>query len=591
MKKITILIILLGFYGYSQSTIEGFIFDKKTNESLPYATIKIISSSNYYTITNEDGMFEVYSKFANDSIEVRFLGFKTKKIPLSYFKNNSKLYLTPNVNQLNEVIIVANKNNNYSYDLLNRLIQKYRNKNSVTESKAYLSLTSSARGIPIEHIEGFYNSEQSLSEGIIDLKIKSGRFGQNKSFPFYSIHNTAILTDFQFFQNSNQILPFYPGNMSLNSIKGKYIVKIDKCDNCSYNDMLISFVPKKPNGRLFFGKILFDKENLIIKKMELGIQDPVTKQLSSIIENDVITPKEINITILFNPINFSQIQSMDFNFVIYYNSKESFEIINSNSFLYFYDYDSPYQKPYFTNNINFNNDYDKILALHASEEFWNLNYQFPKSFNQKKSLSFLDKYGYIINFTNTIPLDYIEYVKPSVLSWSSQHKFKWEIINETIHKDKKEIDKRFYKQGATKATDNEAFSISDLKNKSANSDILEEFKFSYMLDTYINENGERQYVTRTLFDRNSSYCKFNRIKNKLVYIGLIFDVYEVYNQRLKNEISNEMTYEEAKILCDKKFEEASITVEKMKNETNSGLNFQNLLRWKIVINEKLYPKI
>ena len=31
------------------------IFDKETKTSLPYATIKIISAKNYYTITNEDG--------------------------------------------------------------------------------------------------------------------------------------------------------------------------------------------------------------------------------------------------------------------------------------------------------------------------------------------------------------------------------------------------------------------------------------------------------------------------------------------------------------------------------------------------------
>jgi hypothetical protein len=58
MKKITVLLFLLSSsFSFSQSTIEGFIFDKETNNSLPYATIKIISSTNYYTITNEDGKF------------------------------------------------------------------------------------------------------------------------------------------------------------------------------------------------------------------------------------------------------------------------------------------------------------------------------------------------------------------------------------------------------------------------------------------------------------------------------------------------------------------------------------------------------
>lgn len=82
-------------------------------------------------------------------MEVRFIGYKSKKVAISYFKKNTKFYLSPNVNQLNEVFIVANKNKNYTYELLYSLIQKYRGENLVTESKAFLSLASSAGGIPI----------------------------------------------------------------------------------------------------------------------------------------------------------------------------------------------------------------------------------------------------------------------------------------------------------------------------------------------------------------------------------------------------------------------------------------------------------
>ena len=58
MKKIVLLLSLISFmFSFSQSTIEGFIFDKETKTSLPYATIKIISNNDYYTITNEDGNF------------------------------------------------------------------------------------------------------------------------------------------------------------------------------------------------------------------------------------------------------------------------------------------------------------------------------------------------------------------------------------------------------------------------------------------------------------------------------------------------------------------------------------------------------
>lgn len=590
MKKTTLLLLLISnIYCFSQSNIKGFIYDKTTNESLPFATIKLLSKNSNYTITNEDGQFEIKSKLPSDSLEIRFIGFQTKRVPASFFEKRTNLYLYPNVNKLNTVVIVADEN--YVYNLLYSLIKKSRAKQSITKSKAFLTLSSSSKGIPIEHIEGFYNSKQSLSKGIVDLQIKSGRFGQNKSFPFYSLNNAYILNNFQLFKNTNQILPLFPGNMNLSAIKRKYTVKIDTCNHCKGDDISISFLPKKNDARLFQGNILFDSENLVIKKIDLLSNEPSTKGLSALIKNDVMTPKEIKLSITFNPLDFNKIQHLDFTFEIYYKSDNSLNIITSNSFLYFYDYENTFNKPYFNNKIHFNNDYDKIIALKASDDFWNSNYQFPKSFNKLKSINYLKQNGYLINFESTIPSNYIDHLNPSVVSWNKNQKLTWNMIKETISDQKKQIDHKGNDDGATKAVDKEAHSISEFKNKKTTAEIEEVFDFSYMLDMYLNENGNRQFINRTLFNRNSSFCKYNRTKNKLIYIELIFDIYEIYNQRLTNEISNEITFEKAKILCDKKFKEATITVEKMKNETNNGLDYQNLIRWQTTINNKLYTDL
>ncbi|WP_457619228.1 carboxypeptidase-like regulatory domain-containing protein [Lutibacter sp.] len=187
MKKIILITVLFAFnYSFSQITIEGFIFDKATNESLPYATIQSISlnNKNYYTISNEDGKFEINVVSSADSLLVRTIGFKTKKVPISYFKSNKTLYLSPNTYNLNTVLIVAKKEKNYVYNLLSRLLKKYEKKKHITDSKAFLTLTSSARGIPIEIIEGFYNSKQSLSKGIVDFKLKGGVLAKKDLFLF-----------------------------------------------------------------------------------------------------------------------------------------------------------------------------------------------------------------------------------------------------------------------------------------------------------------------------------------------------------------------------------------------------------------------
>lgn len=589
MKKIILLFTFASFSCFSQSYIEGYIIDKTTNESLPYATIKLISSSDSYTITNEDGKFEIRSKLPTDSLEVRFLGYQTKKVPISFFNKNAKLYLASNINQLKEVFIVANKNKNYTYNLLNSLIKKYKHKTLITESKGFLTLTSSSRGIPLEIIEGFYNSKQSLSDGIIDLKIKSGRFGQNKSFPFYSLNNTQVLMDFQFFKNSNQILPFYPGNMTLNEIKRKYNVKIDECNSCSDEDLKISFVPKKFDGRLFFGKIIFNKETLTIKKIELDINDPITDGLSSIITNDEITPKQIKLIISFNPADYEKIQSLKLNFMMYYKSEEALQIIQSNSFLYFYDYNKSFEEPYFSSNIQFNNDYDKIIALQTTDDFWNANYQFPKSFNEEKSIDFLKKYGYLINYENTISSDNIKYVKPSVVLWNKDDRLEWNSIKQDLIENKQINHSSNTNIGLNidMSVDKIHHSRYEMNKDNPTSNISKKFNFSYLLDQYIGMDGGKKFIIRTIFDRNSSFCKYERTINRLVYINLVFDIYEYYRQNFNVQITNKMNFEELKEKSKEKFDEATLTVNKMQNETNFGSNFESLIKWNNTMKTKM----
>jgi hypothetical protein len=589
MKKITLILgVLSSFLTFSQTSIEGYIFDKTTNQSLPYATIKLISNHSNYTITNEDGKFEIYSKLPTDSLEVRFLGFQTKKVPIAFFEKNVKLYISPNILSLKEVVVVAKKNKNYTYNLLNSLIQKYRKKQLVTQSKAFLTLTSSARGVPIETIEGFYNSEQSLSKGIVDLQLKSGRFGQNAAFPFYSLNNTNILKDFELFGKFSKILPLYPGNLTSSIIKRKFRVKIDQCTSCGYNDLSISFAPKNTNKHLLSGAIIFNKKTLTIKKITLNSINPITNGLSSIIEDDTVTPKKIKLNINFNPNDYDKIQSIDFKFTMSYKSKTNFEIITSHSLLYFYAYNTSFDTPYFTNNIKFNNDYDKIRVLQASDEFWGLNYQFPKSYKEKMSIDFFKKNGYLINYNTSIPSNYLQYIRSSIIAWKKNKPLKWQDIKLSLLKNtESNINHRNFTQGTTTAIDKEASSISEFKGKLNNSKIEEQFNFSYMLDVYKDKLGKKLFRTKTLFDKNSSFCSSNRTDHKLMYINLIFDVYKIYNNKLKFELSKNSSFEEAKILCDQKFNEALLTVKKINIETNRGLNFQNLIRWSEKIKRKL----
>ncbi|MBV1888235.1 MAG: carboxypeptidase-like regulatory domain-containing protein [Urechidicola sp.] len=587
MKKLAYVLLFIGLSSYSQTSIEGYIYDKTTDETLPYATLRLLNT-NYYTITNQDGKFNFHfdKDVQVDSLEVRFYGFKTAIVPISFFDKNKKLSLIPSVSNLDEVHLITDKkkikaNQQRTYNLFYSLIKKYRRKKRETESKLFLSLSSSARNTPIEQIEGFYNSKQSLASGITNLRLKSGRFGQNRSFPFYSINNTTILNNFNLFNETHQILPFYPGNMNLSGIKNKYNLEIEFCSECESTDIKILFTPKKQQQKYFSGYIIFDKEKLIVKKIDLQISNPIASQLSSIVENDIISLKELALEINFNPLDFELIQSYNFKFVMDYTSTMSSETITSNSFLYFYDYDHSFELPHFTNPIEFRNDYDQIIAQQSSIEFWESNYQYPKSFDENKSMAFMEQYGYLINYTNDIPSDYVNYINPSVVAWSANKRLTWESIKSktvTTRDDKTSFEKQSNSH-STNYVDKQSHSISGLTKSKVKKVDIEKISFSYVLDFNKNEVGENQYTSRTIFNRATSFYNGTESSNKLIYFNLVFDIYEFYRQNIEIATDENTSFKKIKLSFDSEFNEATKLIEQMQNETSSGENFQQLILW------------
>ncbi len=594
MKRLLFIILFLGLNSFSQTFVEGYVLDKSNNEALPYATVRLLKT-NYYTITNQDGKFhfETNNEVQVDSIEVRFYGFKTVIVSQTYFAKHTNIYLEPSISNLDEVYLITDKreikkNKNRNYNLLYSLIKKYRNKDNETKSKAFLSLTSSARNTPIEQIEGFYNSTQSLSQGLINLKLKSGRFGQNKKYPFYSIDNTLILSDFNLFKEAHQILPFYPGNMGLGGIKSKYNLEIENCISCDFGDTKISFSPKKQKGKYFSGSIVFDKKALTIKKINLIIIEPVTERLTSIVENDIIIPKELTLQINFNPLDYNKIQSYDFKFVLDYTSDISSETITSNSFLYFYDYETSFELPYYINPIEFRNDYDQIIAQQSSTEFWNSNYQYPKSYTETRSMEFMKQHGFLINYTNEIPTDYIKIINPSVIAWSNELRLNWNSIKQSsviIKNDKTNFEK--LSKSASTHYDKQSYSISSMSKSKTESNNIGRINFSYVIDFNKIDLGENQHNSRTIFNRATSYYNGSESDNKLVYFNLIFDIYEYYRQKIETINLKNSSFDNIKLEYENAYKEATEIVKQLKKETNRGDNFQQLINWNNKIKSKL----
>jgi len=110
----TILILLFGQPINAQKkkeiiTVEASVFDKETEEPLPFTNV-IIEGTSIGTITNEEGVFELSfnKKYANSNIIFSFIGYKNLSLPIKKFKNPDKIvYLESASTSLDEILVTV----------------------------------------------------------------------------------------------------------------------------------------------------------------------------------------------------------------------------------------------------------------------------------------------------------------------------------------------------------------------------------------------------------------------------------------------------------------------------------------------------
>jgi hypothetical protein len=111
MRSILILICLSQFV-LAQVSIKGKVFDKTTNEAIPFVSIGI-KGKTIGTVSDENGNFELQLKSAvdSDSLKISAIGYQSKSYSMLKAKefNNEKLYLSQASVQLGEVTVKPTK--------------------------------------------------------------------------------------------------------------------------------------------------------------------------------------------------------------------------------------------------------------------------------------------------------------------------------------------------------------------------------------------------------------------------------------------------------------------------------------------------
>ena len=542
---------------FSQIILQGRVLDMHTNDGLASATV-VVSSSKEGVITNTSGAFSLncLSCALQDSLTVSHIGFETKTLAIRNFISSSKrIFLEKISYQIMEVSLESDFD---IYKKLFSLIQKKRKENTSYESKAFFTLTTLQNDtVNIESVEGLYNASISASSVVEDMRFKTGRFSQNEQIKFFSLNSTDIISKFDFFsKRKKRRLPIWPGNLTITKLKKDYNLNIESCVNCAIEFRKISFSPVELNSDNFSGSIVYDYQTDAILAFDLS-SNSRNSFFQSIDANHELGNEHIQIGVNYDQFN-GLVKTIEFDYSIEYKMSDWMHI-NTNSTFFFYDTNAPFSEAYFSNAIDFKNDYERIYTHESTKDFWLTHYKLPYVEFEHENRIVVD------NSTSSI-LDRLESFDFPYISWSKEEKIKLTDLNF-----------QYYDFSITNQD------LKHLNNKNLRSDMYN-LSFTYYLDAY-QKKDSTIFLTKTLFNSSKSYYFLETNFNTELLINIIFSSYQSGLLQLKRALLEVNDFELAKELTLKTQGEADKRMNLIIRQTEHGLNTQELVKWNEVLKE------
>ena len=190
----------------AQSTISGKVVEKGSKEALPFATV-LIEGSSSGVATNLDGFFSLVNVDTDNLIlEVRFVGFETKKVEIVKDKSFYQIELEPLDSELEEVVVTAN-----AY----KIFDATSGISATTLSTKKLALLPSVGEPDIFRSLQMLPGVSSTSENSSGLFIRGGTPDQNLTlldgmtvykvdhfFGFFSAFNSNVIKDVRLFRGA-----------------------------------------------------------------------------------------------------------------------------------------------------------------------------------------------------------------------------------------------------------------------------------------------------------------------------------------------------------------------------------------------------
>jgi hypothetical protein len=108
MKKLVLVVLLIPFFAFSQTKIQGVVIDSKTSQPLSFASI--VTNTNFGALADLDGKFNIKSKNPFQQITISYVGYQSVTIPITKDDKFIRVKLKASVENLKEVLITAKEN-------------------------------------------------------------------------------------------------------------------------------------------------------------------------------------------------------------------------------------------------------------------------------------------------------------------------------------------------------------------------------------------------------------------------------------------------------------------------------------------------
>lgn len=252
-------------------SINGIIKDRKTDKVLQYVNVSV-PGTGIGTVSNSEGLFVLK---INDSLDAKFiqfshLGYKTLKVGIDKIRESQQIYLVPDPNLLEEIIIYPNDATSivekaisrikYNYSAQEQLLSSFY-RESVKKSRSYITVSEAVADIyKTPYSEGINRDQvqilkgrQLLSPDSKDTLMVKLLGGPTLSLVLDLVKNGDILLDY-------------------NSLKN---YKFELEESVMIDNRLHYTVNFYPNVTLeyalFKGKLYIDKENFNISRAEFNL--------------------------------------------------------------------------------------------------------------------------------------------------------------------------------------------------------------------------------------------------------------------------------------------------------------------------------